>query len=88
MAMSILTFFLLLTLGFVCSVTYQAWLRRENTLRDRGERDEIITGVNDKREDGMHEKVEELARKNGRFASVEEAKMVKGDGWSGYRYTL
>jgi hypothetical protein len=77
-----------LTLGLVCSVIYQACLRHENTLRDRGERDEIITGVNDKREDGMHEKVEELARRNGRFSSVEEAKMVKGDEWSGYRYTL
>lgn len=26
--------------------------------------------------------------KNGRYASVEEAKREKGDEWSGYRYTL
>ena len=34
------------------------------------------------------ETVEKLARLNGRFATVEEAKKEKGDRWSGYRYIL
>ncbi|EMD39264.1 hypothetical protein CERSUDRAFT_82011 [Gelatoporia subvermispora B] len=66
-------------IGFITSVTYYVLLRRENARRDRGERDEIIKGVNDDRTD--------LA-KNGTFSSVAEAKQEKGDEWSGYRYTL
>ena len=34
------------------------------------------------------ETVERLARLNGRFATVEDAKREKGDNWSGYRYVL
>ena len=34
------------------------------------------------------EKVERLAKLNGRFATVEDAKREKGDNWSGYRYVL
>lgn len=37
---------------------------------------------------GDPETVERLARLNGRFATVEEAKREKGDNWSGYRYIL
>lgn len=37
---------------------------------------------------GDLETVERLARLNGRFATVENAKGEKGDDWSGYRYTL
>lgn len=47
-------------------------------VRNRGERDEII---GDGPSDGKNEK-------NGRFATLEEAKREKGDEWSGYRYTL
>ena len=32
--------------------------------------------------------VERLARLNGRFATVEDAKREKGNNWSGYRYVL
>lgn len=64
--------------GIICSVTYHLLLRAENARRDRGERDEIIGGT----------KGEDARSRNGTFSSVEEAKREKGDGWSGYRYTL
>ncbi|KAG5337104.1 hypothetical protein C0989_010759 [Termitomyces sp. Mn162] len=48
--------------------------QRENARRDRGERDEIIGKEGTGNE------------KNGRFATLEEAKLEKGDEWSGYRY--
>ncbi len=63
--------------GFIFSVIYLIFLKRENNKRDRGERDEII-GDDETR---GHER-------NGRFATVEDAKREKGDGWSGYRYRL
>lgn len=66
-------------IALICAIAYRILLKRENDARDRGERDEIIEGVNEDRQD--------LAR-NGRFASVDEAKREKGDTWSGYRYTL
>jgi len=72
-------------LGILSSITYYFLLRAENARRERGERDEIIDGVNDS---GDKEAVEKLAAANGRFTSVEEAKREKGDEWSGYRYTL
>ncbi|PSR78287.1 hypothetical protein PHLCEN_2v7483 [Hermanssonia centrifuga] len=68
-----------IVIAFISAVVYRRLLKRENDRRDRGERDEIIEGVNDDRAD--------LA-KNGRFSSVEEAKREKGDNWSGYRYML
>ncbi|PCH36324.1 MFS general substrate transporter [Wolfiporia cocos MD-104 SS10] len=66
-------------IGLICSATYIVVLKRENAKRDRGERDEIIKGMND---DQLH------LSKNGTFASVADAKREKGDEWSGYRYTL
>jgi hypothetical protein len=81
--------FLIVDKGLVSTILYHVLLRRENAARDRGERDEVIVGLNDKpgsSKSGLD--MEELARRNGRFASVEEAKTVKGDGWSGYRYIL
>ena len=68
-----------IAIALISAIVYRVLLKRENDRRDRGERDEIIEGVNDDRED--------LA-KNGRFASVDDAKREKGDEWSGYRYTL
>lgn len=68
-----------IVIALICAALYRFFLKRENERRMRGERDEVIEGVNDDRED--------LA-KNGRYASVEEAKREKGDEWSGYRYTL
>ncbi|TBU34082.1 MFS general substrate transporter [Dichomitus squalens] len=68
-----------IAIGLVMAIIYHLCLRRENAKRERGERDEIIKGVNDGRT--------ELA-KNGTYASVADAKRDKGDEWSGYRYTL
>lgn len=66
-------------IGLLVSVTYIVLLRRENARRERGERDEVIVGVNDG---------EKHLEKNGVFASVADAKREKGDKWSGYRYRL
>lgn len=65
-----------IAIGLITSITYLLLLKRENARRDRGERDEIIgdSSVGDE--------------KNGRYATVAEAKQEKGDEWSGYRYTL
>ncbi|KAH9004776.1 MFS general substrate transporter [Lactarius hatsudake] len=68
------------------SIAFYLLLRRENAARDLGVRDEVIEGVF--RENEGAEEREERARRNGRFASVEEAKREKGDRWSGYRYIL
>ena len=68
-----------IAIALISAVAYRALLARENARRERGERDEVIDGVNGDRED--------LAR-NGRYASVDDAKRDKGDAWSGYRYTL
>jgi len=67
-----------IAIGFLCSVLYAVFLKRENARRDRGERDEIIEGIDNKH---AHER-------NGRYNSIEDAKMSKGDHWSGFRYTL
>lgn len=66
-------------LGLISSGSMLFFLRRENARRERGERDEIIgEGV---------EGDEVKAKKNGRYATVSDAKRDKGDAWSGYRYT-
>ncbi|TFK39766.1 major facilitator superfamily domain-containing protein [Crucibulum laeve] len=67
-----------IAIGFTASSTYMLLLRSENARRDRGERDEIIGGKSVS-PDSQNEK-------NGRFATVEDAKREKGDKWSGYRY--
>ncbi|KAK0202557.1 major facilitator superfamily domain-containing protein [Desarmillaria ectypa] len=64
-------------LGMISSIVCVFLLDRENKKRDRGERDEIIgelTMIGNE--------------KNGRFATISDAKTEKGDKWSGYRYTL
>ena len=67
-------------IGLISCTVYFFMLRRENARRLRGERDEIIVGVNDKSPNANP--------KNGTFESVDDAKREKGDEWSGYRYTL
>ncbi|KAG6811883.1 hypothetical protein H0H92_005409 [Tricholoma furcatifolium] len=62
-------------LGVIATIVYHVFLVKENARRARGERDEIIG-------DGAGNE------KNGRFATVEEAKRAKGDSWSGYVYTV
>ena len=71
-------------IGFICSVSFLFLLRNENAKRERGERDEVIVGVNDK-QDEINGWI--LERKNGKYDSIADAKREKGDTWSGYRYT-
>jgi len=66
--------------GLISTSSMLFFLKRENAARDRGERDEVIG------EDIGGD--EDKARKNGRFATVSDAKREKGDRWSGYRYAL
>ncbi|KAL4244473.1 MFS transporter superfamily protein [Abortiporus biennis] len=66
-------------IAIICAILMIILLKRENAARARGDRDEIIEGVNEDRAD--------LA-KNGKFASVQDAKREKGDAWSGYTYTI
>lgn len=66
-------------IALISSIIFRILLKRENDRRDRGERDEVIVGINDN---------EGNLLKNGRFASVEDAKREKGDNWSGYRYIV
>lgn len=67
-----------IALAFACTVLLAIMWKRENTRRDRGERDEVIEGTENPRAD----------EKNGRYESVEAARVDKGDEWSGFRYTL
>lgn len=63
-------------LGLISSVTFLVLIRRENSRRERGERNEVIGG--DK--STGHES-------NGTYETIADAKRDKGDEWSGYRYT-
>jgi hypothetical protein len=63
-----------ISIGFIASLVYWLVCRRENAIRDSGVRDEVISG-----QKGGFEK-------NGVFESVQEAKLEKGDNWSGFRY--
>jgi len=67
-----------IAIGFSCSLAFLLILKRENARRDAGERDEVIEGVDNKHAD----------EKNGRYESVEAARVEKGDQWSGFRYSL
>ncbi|KAI0321126.1 MFS general substrate transporter [Amylostereum chailletii] len=64
-------------LGLLCSIALMVVLRRENAARERGDRDEVIAGVNNKTANEA----------NGVFDSVDDARREKGDTWSGFRYT-
>lgn len=64
-------------LGMISSIICVFFLDKENKKRDRGERDEIIGDITITGNE-----------KNGRFATLADAKTEKGDQWSGYRYTL
>lgn len=67
-----------IAIGLISSIVFFVLLKRENARRDRGERDEVIRGVDSNT----------ATEKNGVYANVEEAKRAKGDAWSGFRYTL
>ncbi|KAI0936632.1 hypothetical protein AcV5_004722 [Taiwanofungus camphoratus] len=68
-----------IAIGWLCSLAFYVLLKQENARRDAGERDEVIDGIDNKRAN---------AEKNGRYESVEAARMEKGDEWSGFRYSL
>jgi hypothetical protein len=65
-------------LGLVGAVATHLLLKRENRIRDQGLRDEVILGSGDMRG----------AEKNGVFQSIDEARLRKGDEWSGFRYMV
>lgn len=65
-------------IGLFSSILYAYFLRLENLRRERGERDEIIEGLD-------NENAQEC---NGKYESIEAAKNDKGDDWSGFRYIL
>jgi hypothetical protein len=67
-----------IAIGWLSSLIYTILLRRENKARDRGERDEVIDGFENK----------SANVDNGRYSSVAEARREKGDMWSGFRYTV
>ena len=75
-----------IALGMIGAASLRLLLKTENARRDRGERDEIIEGLDVKIHEGQSVRGDD--EKNGRYTSVEEAKREKGDQWSGYRYTL
>ncbi|KZT58300.1 MFS general substrate transporter [Calocera cornea HHB12733] len=64
-------------LCFTGTAVMMVFLKRENDARDRGERSETI---------GM--KGDGPENRNGTFETVGQAKLMKGDEWSGFRYTL
>jgi hypothetical protein len=67
-----------IAIGWLSSLTYAILLRQENKARDRGERDEVIDGFENK----------SANVDNGQYGSVAEARKEKGDTWSGFRYTV
>ncbi|KIK61860.1 hypothetical protein GYMLUDRAFT_42275 [Collybiopsis luxurians FD-317 M1] len=67
-----------IVVGIISITVMRIGLQIENARRDRGERDEIIDGIDNKRADA----------KNGHYPSVEAARLDKGDQWSGFRYSL
>jgi len=69
-----------IAIGLVSSLLMLFLLKRENGRRDRGERKEWL-------EDDISTHLQENVV-NGRYANVEEARRIKGDEWSGYRYRI
>lgn len=63
--------------GALSSIAFILCLQRENKKRDRGERDEVMKGMNEDRVDLV---------KNGVFVNIDEARREKGDDWSKFRY--
>lgn len=66
-----------IAIGWLCSLLFLVLLRRENARREAGHRDEVIEGT----DNPVAQEV------NGRYKSVEEARIDKGDEWSGFRYS-
>jgi len=76
-------------IGIISTTTFKVFLTLENRRRDRGERDEILRGIND--EKALPSKSGFFRRgifKRGKdvYESLEDVKKEKGDEFSGYRY--
>lgn len=71
-----------IAIGWICSAVFTIQLKLENDRRDRGERDEVI-GCGDR----LEQEIVVKAAKNGKYESIEAARVDKGDEWSGFRYT-
>ncbi|TBU34600.1 MFS general substrate transporter [Dichomitus squalens] len=67
-----------IAIGWLCSLTYYFHLKYENARRERGDRDEVIEGTDNKH----------AVESNGHFENIEAARIEKGDKWSGFRYSL
>ncbi|KAG6818041.1 hypothetical protein H0H87_009196 [Tephrocybe sp. NHM501043] len=67
-----------IAIGFISTIIFGTFLQRENARRERGERDEVIEGIENKHANPI----------NGSYESVQAARIEKGDEWSGFRYTL
>ncbi|EGO05158.1 hypothetical protein SERLA73DRAFT_128891 [Serpula lacrymans var. lacrymans S7.3] len=76
-----------IAIGFFCSLAFMILLRRENSRRQNGERDEVIDNLLDEVTKDT-DSLSAQAQKNGRYESVDAARRDKGDRWSGFRYTL
>jgi hypothetical protein len=61
-------------LGFATTLLQMWYLKRENDRKARGEEEERIGGIG--------------SGKGGEYATLEEAKRLKGDKWSGYVYMI
>lgn len=74
-----------ISIGLCSSIAMRMMLSSENARRERGDRDEVITGNDIERIGG-----EGMARsgKNGVYENVDIARANKGDEWSGFRYSL
>ena len=67
-----------IAIGLISSFAMRVVLKRENAARARGKRDEIIGDVTDSKG----------SRKGRVYESIEDARIDKGDMWSGFHYTL
>jgi len=63
--------------GFLTTIAFTVYLKRQNAKRDRGEGEEIIDGV-----------AKEKYGNDNHYESVDIARREKGDMWSGFRYVL
>lgn len=74
-----------IAISFFATLLYLVVLKKENQKRARGERDEII--LSELKGSDLQD-LTERQKLNGVFETVDEARRVKGDSWSGFRYHL
>jgi hypothetical protein len=75
-----------IAIGLISSIAVREVLKRENARREKGDRNEVILeSAETDRVPGSEKRGYET---NGVFASVDMARVEKGDKWSGFRYSL